>query len=262
MLDDEEFRKRLAASNGDGGAPPRGTPEAAHWVERHLRWPELGVTLERVIVDGHEADSGVSLHTSNGRTIMLTVGELFNRTRFPATISAALTYACPSMKQDALNDIAGAILGLASVDIAFSSLDDAMTWGLAYVGSAGTVRFDDTENGDPLDRFNVLRGLRDDSADARALGSPPPNKVLERVSDGALLVVRSWFHHAVRVDFDAGSRLSAQRITGLMLRVGWQRPTSTHWKVAARRPGGGTRETASAGVYAVPAVWQSDLEAI
>ncbi len=239
--------------------PARGTPEAARWAAGMLGWPALGVTLDRVTVDGKEPSSTVTIHTGDDRTIRLTVADLFSRARFQASLAAALTYGAPLLKADTLCDVAGQLLGLATVTAGFDSLDEARNWGVAYVSTARRTAYDDRDGLDPEARgarYEVLWNLREqgrpDTPDALL-----PTVVLERASDSALLVVRSWFHHDVRHHLGGDRGLSAQHISSLMLAVGWQKPARGHWKVAAAEPG--TRQRASLAVYVVPADWEEEV---
>jgi hypothetical protein len=231
--------------------PPRGSDPARQWVAARLGWPALGVELERVIVDGHEPGSSVTLHTSS-RRIVLTVAEMFSRSRFQAALGAALHYGAPLLKQDALNDVAGAILGLATVDVAYSSEVEANAWGTAYVLGVQRTPYDDLPDASRTGRFEVVQALRVEAAENAQLGAPPPRKALVRQSDGAMLVVRSWFHRALWNDLAPGDRaLSPQRVATLMRAEGWTKLAPSHSKLAVREPG--TRRTASLSVYVVPA---------
>lgn len=231
--------------------PPRGSDNARQWVAAKLGWPALGVELERVIVDGHEPGSSVTLYTSS-RRIVLTVAEMFSRPRFQAALGAALHYGAPLLPQAALNDVAGAVLGLATVDVIYASEVEANAWGTAYVLSILRVPYDDRPDASRTGRFETVQALREEAAENASLDTPPPRKALVRQSDAALLVVRSWFHRAVWHDLAPGDRtLSPQRIATLMRAEGWTKLAPSHSKLAVREPG--TRRTASLSVYVVPA---------
>lgn len=244
---------RQQDEHNDAGPPPRGTPDAARWVERRLGW----FTLDHVVIDGREPGSSVVMYLNDGRHIAMTVSDMFSRPRFQATLGAALAYGAPALKQDTLTEIAGAILGLATISTIHSSEADAQAWGIAYTSTVERVPYDDRDDADPRGRYETIRALGEEAGIARAQSAPPPNKALVRASDGALLVVRAWFHYAVQHDLGGERGLSAQRIASLMRRVGWHSPTATHSKVAARRPGA-DRKTASLAVYEVPAEWSED----
>lgn len=230
-------------------APPRGSPEAARWIEARLGWTQLGVTIERVEVDGHEKTSSVAIYTNTGRCLLLTVTELFSRVNSQATFAAGLLYPAPALKQDLLNEVAGAILGLASIREMHSALDEAISWGAAYLMTASVQAYNDAVNQSTAkERYETLRDL---SQEWRVKELAPPATVLRRESDKGLLVVRGWFHHEVRTHLSGDRGLSAQRIATLMGRAGWKRPAATHWKVAARDGA----NVASIAVYLVPADW-------
>lgn len=230
--------------------PARGSDNARQWVATKLGWPALGVELERVIIDGHEPGSSVTLYTSS-RRIVLTVAEMFSRPRFQAALGAALHYGAPLLPQAALNDVAGAILGLANVDEIHSSPADANDWGTAYILGIHRVPLDDRPDADRGARFEVVQGMRVEAAENAHLGVPPPRKALQRKSDGALLVVRSWFHHTVTRELAPGDRtLSAQRIATLMRGEGWGQLAASHSKLAVAEPK--TRRTTSLNVYLAP----------
>jgi hypothetical protein len=262
----DQVAEALAASprNGDHGAAReggvrRGSPEAAREVAKRLGWDALldgaGVQLERVTASGYEPDSTILLHLSTGRRIAIDgTNVLLSRIRFQAAVSAALMYACPSLTQDALHKVAGHILGLAEVEDFHATPDAAHDWGVAYTLAAGRIPYDDAA---PLtEQFKVLDALRREAADNRDLDRPPPNKALHRAGDGALLVVRSWFHHVVRHDFEDGEHgLSAQRISALMWQVGWERMPNRRSAVQAAVRVDGRVVTRQLRVYVVPAKW-------
>lgn len=251
-FDDLAGRHEARQNGKKRTAPPRGTPEAARWIAETLGWQQLGITLEAVHADGHEPGSGVALKLNTGRGIRFTVTDLFSRARFQAALGAALHYGAPLLKQDLLNEVAGAILGLATVREMFSSLEEANSWGTAYLAIADRLVYDDTEHGDAHQRWQALNDLQHAW---RQRELPPPGTVLVRTSDGGILVVRSWFHYEVRQHLGGDRGLSAQRIATLIGQAGWGRPAPSHWKVAAQRPG--SRSVASVAVYLVPADWES-----
>lgn len=252
-----EWQAKKGEKGGDDkdrNAPPRGTPEAAQWITTTLGWGRIGVSLERVGVDGYEPNSGVAIHVSTGRCIRITIAELFSRTRFQAAVGAGLHYSAPLLKQDLLNEIAGAILGLATITEMFSTLDEANAWGTAYLATVQRLPYDDQAQGDARKRWDVLDRMQHEW---KVRDLPSPSLVLERLSDKCLLVVRSWFHHEVREHLSGDRGLSAQRIATLMGHAGWQRPAATHWKVATRHPE--TQKVASLSVYVVASDWSNDM---
>ncbi len=237
--------------------PARGSADAKRWIAARVGWPTLGVEIDRVVVDGHEPGSSVTLYLSTGRRITLTISDLFSRPRFQATLGAALHYGAPLLKQDALNDVAGAILGLASVDEIYSSPQAANEWGLAYVLSVGTVPYDNRPDADAASRFRAISELREEAAENRRSELAPPRKALACEADGALLVVRSWFHYEVAHHLAPGDRgLSPQRIATMMRGEGWGNLAPTHSKLSAGVPQ--TRKTVSLNVYHVPAGYGQD----
>jgi len=231
--------------------PAKGSEHARPWIAAKLGWPALDLGLDRVVVDGHEPGSSVTLYVSNGRRITFTIADLLSRPRFQAAIAAALHYAAPMFKQADLSDVAGAILGVASVDEVYSSPQAANEWGTAYVLGVVLVAFDDRADACRQGRFDVVQALRVEAAENDRLDCPPPRKALIRESDGALLVVRSWFHHHVTRTMAPGDRgLSPQRIATMMRTEGWRKLAATHSKLAVREPK--TRNTASLSVYLAP----------
>ena len=233
-------------------APARGSEDAKRWIAVTLLWPSLGVELDRIVVDGFEPGSSVTLYLNTGRKITFTIADMLSRPRFQAALAAALHYGAPLLKQDKLGAVADAILGLASVDEIYSSPQAANGWGTAYVLSAQQIPFDDRPDASRVARFAVVQALRVEGAENTAADVPPPRKILTRESDGALLIVRAWFHHDVTRNLAPGDRgLSPQRIATMMRGEGWRNLAATHSKLAVQEPG--TRRTASLNVYLAPA---------